>query len=105
MRDIIFHIADQHMEAGFRAFFARDNWHHVLGCSCFEIDPDSERDIYRRGGYTDGGIWKHAHNNLLPFKDAYRHVVIVLDADFEPHPGADTLQRDISNNLLSAGWA
>lgn len=104
MRDIIFHLADQHMEAGFRAFFARDNWHHVLGCSQFEIDPDSERDIYRRGGYTDGGIWKHAHNNLVPFKDDYRYAVIVLDADFEPHPGAEKLRDDITKNMLGAGW-
>lgn len=105
MRDIIFHIADQHMEAGFRAFFARDNWHHVLGCSRFEIDPESERDIFRRGGYTDGGIWKHAHNNLMLFKEDYRHAVIVLDADFEPHPGVEKLREDITNNMLGAGWA
>lgn len=105
MRDIIFHLADAHMEAGFRAFFARDNWHHVLGCSRFEIDPESERDINRRGGYTDGGIWKHAHSNILPFKDDYRYAVIVLDADFEPHPGVETLRADITKNMLGAGWA
>jgi hypothetical protein len=104
MRDVIFHLADQHMEAGFRAFFARDNWHHVLGCSRFGVDPESPRDIYRRGGHTDCGIWKHAHNNLLPFKDDYRYAVIVLDADFEPHLGAEKLREDITKNMLGAGW-
>jgi len=105
MRDVIFHLADQHMEAGFRAFFSRDDWHFAMGCQKFDIDPDSERDIYRRGGYTDGGLWKHAHTNLVPFKDQYRHAVIVLDADFEPHPGADILHQEISENMLDAGWA
>ncbi len=104
MRDVIFHLADQHMEAGFRAFFARADWHHVLGCDQFTIDADSERDIYRKGGYTDGGLWKHAHTNLTPFKEEYRRAVIVLDADFEPHPGSETLQADISRNMLAAGW-
>lgn len=104
MRDVIFHLADQHMEAGFRAFFARENWHHVLHCSRFNLDPDSERDIYRRGGYTDGGLWRHAHSNLAPFLGEYRHAVIVLDADFEPHPGVETLREDITNNMRAAGW-
>ena len=31
MRDVIFLLADQHMESGFRAFFERDDWHYALG--------------------------------------------------------------------------
>lgn len=104
MKDVIFHIADAHMESGFRAFFSRDDWHFTLGCHRFDIDPDSNEDIYRRGGYTDGGLWKHAHNNLAPFRERYRYAVIVLDADFEPHPGAEVLHADISANMQSAGW-
>lgn len=105
MRDLIIHLADQHMEAGFRAFFARDNWFHVIGCRKFDIDADSDQDIYRRAGYTDGGIWKHAHTNLIPFKDRYQHAIIVLDADFDPHPGAPSLRADIAGNMINAGWS
>lgn len=105
MRDIIFHLADRHMEDGLRAFFSRDNWHYVLGCERFNIDPESESDIYRVPGCTDGGVWKHAHANLQLFKDKYRHAVIVLDAAFEPHPGAAVLRDDISRRMIASGWA
>jgi hypothetical protein len=105
MRDVIFHLADPNMEAGFRAFFARDDWHYVLGCSRFKIDPESEQDIYRLGGETDGGLRKRAHTNLTLFQHLYRHAVIVLDADFKPSPGAEALQKEISANMLAAGWS
>jgi len=104
-RDVVFHLADGNMEAGFRAFFARDDWHHALGCRRFTIDPDSERDIFRKGGQTDGGLWKHAHTNLTPFRALYDHAVIILDADFDPHPGAKVLCKDIAKGMTSAGWA
>jgi hypothetical protein len=104
MRDVIFHLADRNIEEGLRAFFRRDNWHHALGCSRFEIDPESNTDLYRVPGHTDGGLWKHAHENLLTFKGTYRHAVIVLDEDFDPHPGARILQADISSSMIGSGW-
>ena len=105
MKDVIFHLADQHMEVGFRAFFRRDDWHYALGCGNFQIDPEEgSTDIYRVSGHTDGGIWKHAHANLAPFRKQYKRAVIVLDADFEPHPGAQTLQKDISDGMIESGW-
>jgi hypothetical protein len=105
MGDVIFHLADGHMEKGLKAFFARDNWEFVLGCRRFEIDPLSETDFFRVGGDTDGGIWKHAGNNLRPFRDKYEHAVVILDADFVPHPGADVLHQDISAAMVQSGWS
>jgi hypothetical protein len=104
MRDVIFHVADKNMEEGLRAFFLRNNWHHALGCSRFEIDPESNMDLYRVAGDTDGGVWKHAHKNLQNFKDKYRYAVIMLDEDFDPHPGAAVLRDDISNGMIASGW-
>jgi len=104
MRDIIFHLADKHMEEGLRAFFQRDDWQHTLGCRRFEIDPRSDSDLFRVAGCTDGGVWKYAHKNLATFKDKYRHAVIVLDADFDPRPGAKVLQEDISKCMIESGW-
>jgi hypothetical protein len=104
MRDVIFHLADEHMEKGLKAFFARDDWHHALGCRQFEIDPENENDFFRVAGHTDGGIWRHAGNNLRLFHDKYRYAVIILDADFEPRPGADILRREISETMIRAGW-
>lgn len=105
MRDVIFHVADSTMATGLKAFFSRDNWEIVLGCRRFEIDPENDKDIYSISGCTDGGVWKKAHINLALSKYHYRHAVIILDADFEPHPGAKTLCADITNNMLGANWA
>ena len=104
MRDVIFHLADKHMEVGLRGFFGRDDWHHAIGCERFLIDPESQSDIYRVPGHTDGGVWKHAYENLQLFRDKYRHAVIVLDADFDPYPGAIVLQDDISKGMIASGW-
>ena len=104
MRDLIIHVADQHMEKGLRAFFGRDDWHHAIGCARFDIDSESENEIYRVPGRTDGSVWKQAHENLEPFRAKYRRAVIVLDADFDPHPGAETLQQDISEAMIGFGW-
>lgn len=104
MRDVVFHLADGHMEKGLRAFFRRDDWHHALGCRRFEINPESNDDIYRVPGRTDGSLWKHAHDYLRSFRDQYEHAVIVLDADFDPHPGAAAVQTKISQALVGSGW-
>ena len=104
MRDIIFHLADDHMETGMRAFFQRDDWQHALGCHRFDIDADSPVDLFRVAGHTDPGLWKHAHENLAAFRDKYRHAVIVLDADFDPYPGADVLHQDITRAMIAADW-
>ena len=103
MRDVIFHLADEHMEKGLKAFFERDDWHFAVGCRRFEIDPLNENDLFRVPGHTDGGIWKHAGNNLRLFRDKYQRAVIILDADFKPHPGADVLRRDISAAMIQSG--
>ena len=105
MRDIIFHVADKHMEEGLRAFFLRDDWQHALGCRRFDIDPKSDSDLFRVAGCTDGGVWKSAHKNLQIFKDKYRYAGrLLLDADFEPKPGASVLQEDISQGMIASGW-
>ncbi len=104
MRDVIFHLADEHMEKGLKAFFARGNWHYAIGCRRFAIDPSDENDIYRVPGHTDGGIWKHAANNLRPFREQYQYAVIILDADFEPHPSPQQLRADISADMIASGW-
>ncbi len=104
MRDIVFHLADRHMEEGLRAFFSRQDWHHVLKCRRFEVDPMSNSDFYRVAGETDGGLWKHAHKNLHIFKEQYRHAVIMLDAEFDPQPGPNVLRADIGKAMLASGW-
>lgn len=104
MRDVIFHLADEHMEKGLKAFFSRDDWHYAMGCRKADINPENNTDILRVPGCTDGGIWKNAAENLDPFRDKYARAVIVLDEDFEPHPGPDTLRADITEAMVKSGW-
>ena len=105
MRDVIFHLADEHMEKGLKAFFSRDDWHYAMACRKVDINTEGDADILRVPGCTDGGTWKHAAENLVPFREKYTRAVIILDADFEPHPGADVLQRDVTADMLASGWA
>lgn len=104
MRPVVFHLADDHMEKGLRAFFHRDNWHHALRCARFELDPDSSEDIFRVGGCTDPGMWKEAHFNLASHLKTHEHAIVLIDEDFDPHPGAARIREDIGDGLMSAGW-
>jgi len=105
MRDIVFYLADESMEKGLRAFFRRANWHHAMGCGRFGIDPENQRDIFRVAGYTDGGVWRHAHTHLATHRPDYARAVVILDEFFEGSPGAQALQREIAANLILSGWS
>ncbi len=112
MRPIVFHLADESMEKGFRAFFRRSNWHHAMGCARFEIDPENSRDIYRISGHNsalnpfrnDPGIHQHAHENLATHLKTHEHAVIILDESFGGSPGAAALRDEIACNMMSSGW-
>jgi len=104
MGDVVFHLADKSMEAGLRAFFRRSNWHTVLECARFEIDPKSDDDIFRVPRYKDGGVWKYAATNLGNHIGRFEHAVVILDEHFDPWPGAAQIRTDIEQNMLAAGW-
>src|ERR1039457_1628531 len=104
MRPIIFHLADHQMEQGIRAFFRRDDWHYAMRCARFEIDSESDEDIYRVPACTDPCVWKNAHNNLAVFKGLYERAVVVLDVSFGGSPGAARIRADVIGNLVRSGW-
>ena len=104
MGDVVFHVADKTMEAGLRAFFQRADWHDVLGCARFDIDPQGREDIYRVPGHTDGGVWKHAATNLANHLGRCPHAVVLLDEYFDPFFGAAKIRTDITQNMITAGW-
>lgn len=112
MRDIVFHLADESMEKGFKAFFRRPDWHHAIGCARFNIDPDNGSDIFRISGSNpdlnprrnDPGIRYHAHENLTTHLHTHKRTVIILDEYFEGSPGAAALREEISSNMRKRGW-
>lgn len=111
-RDIVFHIADESMEKGFKAFFRRVDWNYALKCNRFDIDPDSDRDIFRISGHdsdlnprrNDPGMHHHAHDNLRTHLDTHEKAIIILDEFYGGSPGADALREEITVNMMEAGW-
>lgn len=112
MRDIVFHLADESMEKGFKAFFRRTDWHYVLGCARFSIDPENSRDIFRISGHNqdlnpqrnDPGIHHHAHENLATHLHTHQRAVIILDEYYGGTPGAEALREEIAANMRRSGW-
>ncbi len=112
MRDIVFHLADESMEKGFKAFFRRTDWHFAMECARFDIDPDNGSDIYRISGHNqdlnplrnDPGIQHHAHENLATHLYTHKRAVIILDEYFGGTPGAEVLREEISANMRHSGW-
>jgi hypothetical protein len=104
MGDAVFHIADKSMEAGLRAFFQRPDWHALLGCARFQIDPVSTDDIFRVPRYKDGGVWKYAATNLANHLGRYDRAIVILDEHFDPYPGAAKIRADIEQNMCDAHW-
>lgn len=112
MRDIVFHLADESMEKGFKAFFRRSDWHFAMGCARFDIDPDDGRDIYCISGENqelnplryDPGMHHHAHENLATHLYTHKRAVIILDEHFGGSPGAEALRAEIACNMQQSGW-
>lgn len=104
MAPIVFHLADKHMEQGLRAFFRRANWHYAMGCDRFEINAESNDDIYRIAGATDPILWKAAGDHLKTHLGTHERAVVIIDEDFDPYPGADQIRKDATQNMLAQGW-
>lgn len=104
MRPVVFHLADKAMADGFRAFFKRNNWHYALGCARFDINHESDEDIFQIPGCTDPGIWQNAHNNLTTHFKSHERAVIVLDEYFGVRFKAAIIAKDITRNMLKSGW-
>ena len=95
-RDIVFLVADKNMEEVFAAFLGRENAHRSLGCGEFRFDR--KLDLHRHPR-KDPGVYNEAHVFLEPFRDKYHCAVVVMDADWEGSPGAESIAEAISANM------
>lgn len=78
MHPLVFHLADDTMVEGLKAFFRRDNWHSALDCARFELDPDSAQDFFKVPGENDQSVWKFAHEHLAPFRETHERALVLL---------------------------
>jgi len=104
MRPLLFHLADNTMVEGMKAFFQRDDWHHTIGCSRFEIDPVGEADFFKVPGGNDQVVWKNSGENLRPFTETHDKLLVIVDQWFDPWPEADQIRCDIEQDLMAEGW-
>jgi len=104
MRPLIFHLADNSMVEGLRAFFQKDTWHYALGCRRFDIDAVGDTDFLKIPGGDDQVVWKSAGENLETFCETHERAIVILDEWFDPWPGAAQIKSDITADLVNYGW-
>jgi len=102
VRDCIFLLADLGMEAAFKGFFSRQNFHYALGTAQFRFDPKQDIICDRAG--NDPGVYTRAHELLRPYQSSHQNAAIVLDNAWEGSPGVDKIRSDISARMERVGW-
>jgi hypothetical protein len=98
MKDCVFLVADTNMEATFRGFLERENFHLSLGVCPFDFDVIVE-------SRNDPGVYKYGHELLVPYQKTHRYAVVVLDQDWDGAPAGHKIEEEIRGNLISSGWA
>jgi len=101
VRDCIFLLADLGMEAAFKGFFSRQNFHYALGTAQFSFDSKQDMICDRAG--NDPGVYTRAHELLRPYQSSHQNAVIVLDNAWEGSPGVDKIRSDISARTGGVG--
>ncbi len=102
MRPLLFLVADKNMEYTLRGFFERKNWGRIVGCDPFAFDVN--RDIRVAVGQHDPGLFTRANELLRPFRSKYKHVVVMVDAEWDGSPGVDNIRSRLREHIISAGW-
>jgi hypothetical protein len=98
MRDCVFLVADTNMEATFRGFLEREQFHLSLGVGPFEFDVIVE-------SRNDPGVYKYGHELLVPYQKTHRYAVVVLDQAWDGAPASHKIEEEITANLIDSGWA
>lgn len=102
MRDCFFLVADKNMEGMLKGFFARDAFYKALRCGNFSFD--AKQDLLVAHGQNDPGLYTRASEFLQPYASTHRHAVIIMDAEWDGSPGADTISYRLAEHLNTAGW-
>lgn len=102
MRDCLFLVADKDMEGMLKGFFGRDRFHLSLNCGPFQFQAG--QDLLVAHGLNDPGLYGRANELLKSYRGTHRHAVVMLDAQWDGSPGAETIRGRIQAHLLDAGW-
>lgn len=103
-RSCVILVADSNMAAAFRGYFKRDRWHLSLGCTPFDFNPDSGKDLLVDEAGNDPGVYTRAHELLRPYMTSHERALVALDCEWEGSPGKEVIVRNITSNLVASGW-
>jgi hypothetical protein len=101
MRDCVFLVADKNMEAAFRGFLGRSQFHQSLGCGVFDFDKNQDLLV---SGEHDPGVYTRAHEFLRSYQKTHRHAVVALDEAWDGSPKALRIEQKIRQDLELSGW-
>lgn len=102
MRDCLFLVADKNMESMLKGFLSRENFHLSLSCAPFVFDP--RQDLVVAHGQNDPGLYTRANALLQPYARSHRHVIVMVDVDWDGSPGHEMIKRVIQSHIVNAGW-
>lgn len=101
-RACFFIVADKNTEYAVRGFLERDAFHLSLGCGEFAFD--ARQDLLVATGANDPGLYRRAADYARPPLATHRHLVIVLDADWQGSPGQIEIRAHMTNACVRSGW-
>ncbi|MGH7172554.1 MAG: methylation-associated defense system protein MAD4 [Gemmataceae bacterium] len=104
MRDCVFFTADSTMRQALLGFLTRKDCfkHYNLGTAPFQFDANE--DLFA-SATMDPGTYTTGEELLKPFQNTHRHAVLMLDADWDGSPGAETIRNDLTSRILASGWS
>ncbi len=102
MRDLLFYVADGNMKEAIRGFMERGGLPQRVGCGA--ISFDARLDIKVAKGQNDPGVFTRGDELLRPFAGEYRHVVIIVDEEWDGSPGANAIHARLQDHLRAEGW-
>lgn len=101
MRDCFFLVADKDMQYALKGLFERQGFHLSIGCHPFAFDLTIDS---RKAAYHDPDIHKNAARYTRPIQATHRHLVVMVDNDFDGSPGKVAIRDKISDDLIRSGW-
>lgn len=103
MRDCVFFVADSTMRQALLGFLTRADAFkgYNLGTAPFRFDPNE--DLFS-SATLDPGTYTTGEELLRPFQATHRRAVLILDAEWDGSPGAETIRTDLTARIAKTGW-
>lgn len=89
------------MQYALKGLFERQGFHLSIGCRHFAFDLAKDS---RKVANHDPDVYKNAARYAGPIRATHRHLVVMLDNDFDSSPGAMAIRDEVSDDLIRSGW-